>query len=196
MIKTSVLRYAAIGMATVSMAGFAAASTVEFDTTGPDSTNKVELESKSTVKNNNLNLVGVSSFNAQAAKTGHVSAEKNTSVDGSNGSGDAMNHNSTSTSATVSNTGSGEGTALAGWAPSNHSVNFDTTGPDSYNMVEISDSRKVEMNNTNVVEVSNANLQTAKSGNVSAYKNTTVGGLSSGDAENMNTTTTSVNVSN
>jgi hypothetical protein len=37
--KASVLRYAAIGMASLSLAGFAAASTVDFTTTGPDSNN-------------------------------------------------------------------------------------------------------------------------------------------------------------
>ena len=37
MIKTTMLRYAAVGMASVSMVGFAAASTVTLDTTGADS---------------------------------------------------------------------------------------------------------------------------------------------------------------
>ncbi len=39
-------------------------------------------------------------------------------------------------------------------------------------------------------------LQGAKSGNVSANKNTTVGGLSSGNAANTNTTTTSLTITN
>lgn len=196
MIKTSVLRYAAIGMATISMAGFAAASTVSFDTTGPDSTNKVELSSHSSVKTNNQNLVGVGNLNAQEAKTGSVEAAKNTSVGGSNGSGDASNDNSTSTGVTVTNTGGAAAAAMGSWAPANHDISLGTTGPDSYNKVEINDSKKVETNNTNVVEVSNVNLQTAKSGNVSAYKNTTVGGLTSGDASNTNHTVNNVTIGN
>jgi hypothetical protein len=196
MIKTSVLRYAAIGMATISMAGFAAASTVTFDTTGPDSNNEVELTSRSSVETNNLNLVGVSNFNAQNAETGDVRASRNTSVDGDNASGDAGNTNVAGTSVTVSNAGSGAATALAGWAPTSHVVDFDTTGPDSNNEVEIKDYKKVEVNNVNLVEVNNVNLQNAESGDVSARRNTTVGGLTSGDAHNSNTTTTSVHLSN
>jgi hypothetical protein len=197
MIKTSVLRYAAIGMATISMAGFAAASTVGFDTTGPDSNNEVELSSHSRVSSDNTNVVGVSSFNAQGAETGDVHASKNTSVGGSNGSGDATNANSTGTNVSVSNTGSNAAVAaLAGMGSANHTVTFDTTGPESNNEVTIDDSRRVEVSNTNRVEVNNVNLQGAKSGDVSAYKNTTVGGLTSGDAHNTNTTTTSVSVSN
>jgi hypothetical protein len=197
--KASVLRYAAIGMATLSLAGFAAASSVSMTETGPDSYNKVHLNNGASATVVNTNAVGVASFNAQGASTGDVSAYKNTSVDGDNGSGNAQNTNSTGTGVTVSNTGSSVAAlgALAGGAGmGNDDVDFLGTGPDSTNKVEINNEREVNVVNTNLIQVSNTNVQGASSGNVSATKNTTVGGLSSGNASNSNTTTTSVNVSN
>jgi len=84
-------------MATISLAGFAAASTVNFDTTGADSQQIVELNNGSHSTISNHNNVGVANFNAQSAQSGRVEAEKNTSVSGNVGSGDASNMNSTNT---------------------------------------------------------------------------------------------------
>ncbi len=195
MTKTSVLRYAAIGMATLSLAGFAAASTVTFDTTGPDSNQEVVLNNSSHLSVDNDNNVGVANFNAQEAESGDVSAYKNTSVGGAVRSGDATNNNTTGTGVTINNGGS----ALAGlgnWTPSDTVVDFHLTGPDSNNEVTVDNNRSVHVNNDNNVEVYNVNLQSAESGDVKASKNTTVGGLSSGDAKNTSSTSTSVNVQN
>jgi hypothetical protein len=197
MIKTSVLRYAAIGMASVSLAGFAAASTVSFDTTGPDSTNKVKLDSSAAVNVSNDNAVGVANLNVQGASSGEVEAKKNTSVDDL-ASGDASNENDTDTDVDIDNSGSSNAAldALAGFGAGDHDVSFDTTGPDSYNKVEINDSAAVNISNSNEVQVINENVQGASTGDVSAYKNTTVGGLTSGSASNSNTTSTSISISN
>jgi len=196
--KTSVLRYAAIGMATLSMAGFAAASTVSVGTTGPDSSNHVYLNNAQNLKFHNNNNVGVANESLQGAGSGNVDAAKNTSVSGGGlSSGDARNSNDTRTTVTVNNTGAASALShLAGMAAPDDHVSLNLTGPDSDNKVSISNTQKVSVTNNNNVEVVNENLQWAKSGNVSAYKNTTVGGLSSGDATNTNATTTSVNVSN
>jgi hypothetical protein len=193
MIKTSVLRYAAIGMATISMAGFAAASTVNFDTTGPDSNQEVVLHNSNRVSTHNDNSVGVANFNAQEAESGNVSAYKNTSVGGAVRSGDASNNNSTHTDVTVSNSGAG---ALGSWGPADTNVNMHLTGPDSNNEVRVNNNNSVRTTNDNDVRVVNLNLQSAESGRVSASKNTTVGDLSSGDASNHNSTTTSVSIHN
>jgi hypothetical protein len=75
-------------------------------------------------------------------------------------------------------------------------VNFDTTGPDSNNEVKIVNKSDVVMTNTNTVQVTNENVQFATTGDVTAEKNTTVGGLTSGDANNTNNTNTAVAVSN
>lgn len=203
MIKTSVLRYAAIGMATMSLAGFAAASTVSFDTTGADSNQQVELNNSHNFDSSNYNSVGVGSFNAQDANSGHVSADQNTSVggngsgNGSVGSGDASNQNDAHTDLSVNNSGSGMG-AFSNMGAGNNSpdVRIHLTGASSNNTVESNNNDSVKMTNENNVQVSNLNLQSAQSGNVSANKNTTVGGLMSGSAHNSSNSTTSVSVHN
>jgi hypothetical protein len=201
MIKTSVLRYAAIGMATMSLAGFAAASTVSLDhaTTGPDSHVRVNLNNRTHNSVYNTNAVGVGNFNAQEASTGDVDAKKNTTVGGPNRSGDATNDNNTDTLVTVTNGGVTGFASLAGaglGAGDKVSLDNAVTGPDSKVDVKINNSLSNKVENTNVVEVQNLNLQSAQSGNVSAYKNTTVGGLSSGDAANTNHTVNTVTVHN
>lgn len=195
--KASVLRYAAIGMASLSMAGFAAASTVTVGQTGADSNNQVKLTNHSSFHSTNTNVLGVNNFNGQASSTGDVHATKNTTVSGASGSGDASNDNNTSTDATVVNTPSaGSMGALAGMSVVDPTVNIHDTGADSNNTVKVSNSNKVTTTNTNVVNVNNVNLQSAQSGNVNATKNTTVGGLTSGSASNSSTTSSTVTIHN
>jgi len=182
-------------MATISLAGFAAASTVNFDTTGADSQQIVELNNGSHSTISNHNNVGVANFNAQSAQSGRVEAEKNTSVSGNVGSGDASNMNSTNTNIAVNNSGAGMG-SLGSAAPADTNVTMHLTGADSYNKVEVNNDRSVSICNDNNVGVLNMNLQSAKSGSVEAEKNTTVGGVTSGAAHNSNTTTTSVSITN
>jgi hypothetical protein len=192
--KASVLRYAAIGMATLSLAGFAAASTVSLGTTGPDSNNQVDLTNSNTEKTENTNVVGVANFSAQGAVTGDVDARRNTTVEDLS-SGAADNSSSSDTSVSVSNASAGSG-AGGGVVFGDDDVTIDTTGPDSNNEVTIDNSNYVKTENTNVVEVVNLNLQYASSGDVDARRNTTVGNLSSGDATNTSSTTTTIDVSN
>jgi flavin-binding protein dodecin len=200
MIKTSVLRYAAIGMATMSLAGFAAASSVTVGDTGPDSANTATVKNKTHVSHNNLNVVGVGNTSVQGAASGDVKAAKNTNVGGTGSdlmSGEASNDNDTSTEVGVTNSSSaGVLGALAGLGGSDDHITLTGTGPDSANTATIKNTTKVEVNNTNVVDVQNTNVQGAQSGNVSAYKNTNVGGLSSGAASNTNATTNVVHVNN
>lgn len=203
--KTSLLRYAAIGMASVGLAGVAAASTVSFDEaiTGPDSSATVTLTNTVRHTHNNTNAVGVANFNGQEAESGRVSASHNTQVGGeagdASGSGAAMNENSTETSVVVNNGGGGGGamSALTGLTAGD-SVSFDgaSTGADSDLDVSINNSETMKVNNTNVVQVENINLQSAQSGSVSAYKNTQAGGLYSGSAANSNSTVNSVVIGN
>jgi len=200
MIKTNILRYAAIGMVSVGLAGAAAASTVSFDgaTTGPDSSAKVNLTNTVKHTTNNLNGVGVANLSSQGAGSGDVNAAKNTEVGGANGSGDAKNTNDTNTNVVITNGGGGAAaSALAGMGAGD-TVSFDNavTGPDSKVNVSVKNTETTKVNNTNIVQVENVNEQTAVSGNVSAYKNTKVGGLTSGDASNTNHTVNSVVIGN
>jgi len=193
--KVSVLRYAAIGMATLSLAGFAAASTtVGVSTTGADSDNNVHVNNTLHSTLTNHNNAGVANLNLQGAGSGNVKADKNTSAGGDLSSGDASNTGSSDTTVSVSNKDSSFGGADLSAPDSN--VTIDKTGADSDNNVHISNSASMTQTNTNNVKVLNFSLQSAKSGNVNATKNTEVGGLSSGDATNDNTTTTDVEISN
>ena len=89
------------------------------------------------------------------------------------------------------------GLTLAMTAPALASdVSVDNTGADSTQSVVIDSSSEVSTTNTNVIQIVNENVQSATSGNVSAEKNTNVGGLSSGVASNVNTTTTLVTIDN
>jgi hypothetical protein len=193
--KASVLRYAAIGMATLSLTGFAAASTVSLGYTGPDSHNKVNLSNSNRETTTNRNNVGVANLTAQSADTGNVRAYKNTSVDGNVSSGPARNDSSVATNVAISNPSSSGGSG-GSWMSGDSNVNLSYTGPESDNHVNVRNSNEVKVNNTNNVNVLNYTAQSASSGNVSAEKNTTVGGLSSGEASNTSNVTTSVNISN
>jgi hypothetical protein len=193
--KASVLRYAAIGMATLSMAGFAAASTVSLGTTGPDSYNRVDLSNSNRETTNTRNNVGVANFTAQAARSGDVDAHKNTSVEGPVYSGAAQNRSSVATDVSVSNPSSSRGNG-GSWLSGDNHVDLSYTGPESDNKVTIRNNNDTRVNTTNNVTVLNTTAQSAVSGDVHADRNTTVGGLSSGDATNDSNVTTSVNISN
>ncbi|MDB5178894.1 MAG: hypothetical protein JWN01_837 [Patescibacteria group bacterium] len=194
--KASVLRYAAIGMASLSLAGFAAASTVTVTGSGPESHNKVNLSNKLHVSSTNTNVLGVTNFSGQGAASGSVKSHENTNA-GSATSGDATNNNTAITEATVSNTGAASGLgALAGMSGSDTTVTLTGSGPHSNNKVDVDNSTKVKLTNTNIVQVDNVSLQSAKSGSVKASENTGAGNLTSGAASNTNTTTTTVGITN
>lgn len=193
--KASVLRYAAIGMATLSLAGFAAASTVSVGYTGPQSSNNVHLSNTSSDTSQNNNNVGAANINAQAAGSGNVNASDNTSVMGATGSGAASNSHTTTTSVDITNSGNG-GLDTVAPLPSDDNVTLNTTGPQSSNNVTSTNSSTVKTTNNNNVDVENFNEQEAVSGNVNAKDNTTVGGLTSGPASNVSNTTTDLTISN
>lgn len=87
----------------IGLAGTAAASDASINTTGPDSYNSVVSHTSNVSVTNNESYVQVTNENYQNAKTGDVSANKNTSVEGGLTSGDATNTNGTVNTVTVSN---------------------------------------------------------------------------------------------
>ena len=84
-------------------AGSAFADTITISGTGADSTQKVEIDNSSDVIVTNTNDVHVVNANFQEAKSGNVEAEKNTSIGGNVGSGEASNTNGAATTVAVSN---------------------------------------------------------------------------------------------
>jgi hypothetical protein len=176
----------------VGLAGFAGATTGTIDTTGPDSTNKIEQNSSWRTKVRNTNRVEATNTNDQDASSGEARVRDNT-TGGDAVSGDASNANTTNASVSVDNSGGG------GWSmptASTSSATIENTGPDSYNKVESNSEASLEVSNYNHVEVSNTNNQTATTGDATVSHNTTGGDAMSGSASNTNSTTMSFSINN
>lgn len=190
-----VLKYASIGLASLGIGlGVAAADSADIGTTGPSSTNKVEISRHHDLDIDNDNNVDVDNDNDQEAKTGDAKVYGNT-TGGDAESGDAENSNETSTEVSITNSGAGS------WAPmwggnGSSSASIDTTGPNSYNSIKFNYHSSVDVNNDNDVDVNNNNDQYAKSGSATVQNNTTGGNAVSGSAVNTNSTSTSVHISN
>lgn len=193
--KKQILRYSAIAMATAGLAVGVAAASSSIDTTGPDSTNKVEVSSYNKAELKNKNNLGVNNNNDQDADTGYAKVKGNT-TGGDATSGDAENSNDTSTDVSVDNGACGCIADFFGGNGSTGGGSIENTGPKSYNKIEISSTNKLEVSNYNNVSVNNNNNQNASTGSASVYHNTTGGDATSGSASNHNSTSTSVSISN
>lgn len=97
------------GALSLAMAGAAFAADASIDTTGPNSTQTVKIDSSSTIDTTNNNDVQVVNVNEQKAETGDVAANKNTTVSGGLGSGEATNNAAASTTVTIGNEAVGSG---------------------------------------------------------------------------------------
>jgi hypothetical protein len=208
--KTTILRFSAIGLATMGMGiGIAAASTASISNTGPDSSNNATItnsNSGSITNNNNLSCqgehpsfliiiqpenCGIANLNSQFASSGDATVDSNTNA-GSARSGNADNHASSSTSINLTN-GSG---VPAGFFGGSDNVSIHTTGPSSSNDASISNSNSWSVENTNNVAVTNLNEQCASSGSGSVTNNTNGGSASTGGASNTSSTSTNVTIHN
>jgi hypothetical protein len=191
---------ATVASSVALVAGFAgvAGASPSIDTTGPDSLNRITH--RNTVRTNvrNDNDVHVTNNNPQTARSGNVTARRNTTVDGVS-SGAASNDSMLDASVSLDNSGA-TAAALGGAGGSGGSdfsdASISLTGPDSTNTITERNSVDTRVTNDNDVRVTNNNRQSASTGNVTAERNTTVGDVTSGDASNVSTTTLSVDISN
>lgn len=184
-----------LGLA-VGLGSVAGATSGTIGYTGPDSFNKIEASSHSRTHVNNDNNVAFSNGNSQNARTGHASVVDNT-TGGRAQTGDAVNSSSTKLSASLNNASSTSASmkGSGSWFGSD-SAKIDTTGPDSYNKIELNKSSKVKVNNNNNLAITNTNSQSAKSGSAEVFHNTTGGSAITGDARNTNSTVVDVKVTN
>lgn len=190
-----IVRLVALSVMALSLTtGVAAAHSGSIDTTGPDSYNKIEFESRRRTRVENNNEVGVGNVNLQLARTGDARVSHNTEG-GDARSGDATNDNWTHTAVSVDNSGS-SAAAFSGNGGGNHDASIYKTGPDSYNKIEFEEKSRTSVSNNNQVGVMNLNVQAASSGDAKVYDNTEGGDARSGDATNVNTTTTTVDITN
>ncbi len=189
-----VVRIAALSVMALSLTGgVAAAHSGSIGTTGPDSTNKIEHKNRDTRRVQNDNNVLAVNYNPQEARTGRARVSHNT-TGGDAESGDATNDSLLRARVSVNNSGSG-GTSGSGGGGSN-SATINNTGPDSYNKVEFDSSSYVSVRNNNNVGVLNVNEQKAKSGSARVSGNTTGGDATSGDASNISTNETTIEIRN
>lgn len=182
----------------VGLSGFASAATsANFDHTGPDSRNHVRSDVRNNTEVRNDNNIRFNNDNRQDARTGDAETRRNTSA-GSASTGSAENVNALDVAAYVDNSGSAA--ALGGGAGSGsgggHEVNMEYTGPDSVNRVDIRERNTVEVRNNNNIAITNNNNQQAHSGDATVERNTQGGDATTGDARNENSTYVTLEVSN
>jgi hypothetical protein len=106
-----------------------------------------------------------------------------------------MNDNSTSLSASVSNSTPDLGGMMGGGA-SEPSATMSTTGPNSSNHINVTSTNTATIHNDNDVYVQSWSDQHASSGDATVANNTNGGSASTGDASNSNSTTVDLNISN
>lgn len=179
----------------LSTAGVVAAysGNADIGLTGPNSDNTVKFDSDTDIDVDNDADVNVDNDNDQNAQTGDAKAEYNTDS-GDVESGDAENENVTDTEVVLDATSSSAAALKGAGDKGNFDARIDTTGPHSYNKVEMERDYNVDLNNNADVDVNNDSDQNAQSGEAKSHKNTLGGDVKSGDASNYNKTTTSVHV--
>lgn len=191
-----ILRLAAMTVMAFSLTtGVAAASTGSINTTGQDSYNKVEVENRRVARVRNNNKVGVGNVNLQLASSGDAKVKKNTTAGGAK-SGDVVNESATSTTVRLNNSGSSAAALGSSSMGGSNSGSIKMTGQGSYNKVEFENKSYTSVKNNNTVGVVNLSVQAAASGDASVVKNTTGGSATSGDVTNVNTTSTTVEITN
>lgn len=161
--------------------------------TGPHSYNKVEVSSSDTRKLENDNDLFANNDTDQVSASGEARVEHN-GVGGSAETGLADNESHTSTSATVVN--GSVAAAFAGAGVGSSTGTIGSTGPHSYNKVDISEKSYVGVENDNYIKVNNTTNQQAYSGSATVSGNTTAGGATTGSATNLSHTTTTLSVTN
>ncbi len=189
------LRLAAISVMALSFTtGVAAASSGTIGTTGPDSYNSIRHESSTERRVENRNDVDVENDNPQDARSGRARVSNNT-TGGNASSGDATNDSLLRATIRLNNSGSADA-AVSGLSGTNNTASINNTGPDSYNRVSFENRSRVNIENDNDVQVRNDNEQNATSGSARVSGNTTGGSATSGNASNISTTETVIEITN
>lgn len=179
-------------------AGVAAAQTGggSISDTGPDSTAIIRTKIKTRTYLKNKNDLHVANNTSQTALSGNAIVEDNTDGDDAT-TGEASNTNSLSVAASVdNNTADTLAAALTGVPGYAGGGDISDTGPDSYAKISTKVYTDTTVKNYNTLYVSNNTDQTALSGDAEVSHNTDGGDATSGDANNTNSTSVTLNVSN
>lgn len=171
--------------------GVAGASSAVIDTTGPDSTNKVEFKDDVDVDIKAENKTEGSVEVDQYAGTGNAKVYRNTNA-GDAETGDAENESDVEVEVVSSNTGVSAWNNWGVGGTTNHTARVENTGPDSRNEIEFDNDYDLDVRVENKTELYVNTNQKAKSGNAEVSRNTNGGGASTGNASNSSTTTVQI----
>lgn len=183
MIKKILHGFAAMVLVLGLGAGVVAAQSGDIDTTGPDSTNKIEFENEHETDLENKTEFELDVENDQEAKSGEAKTMKNTEA-GDAETGDAENMFSLAVSGEVDNRNSNSAALEACGCDSDSDASIERTGPDSYNKVEFDNKYEVKVENETELKFDIDNKQEAKSGDATVYRNTEGGDATTGNASN------------
>lgn len=190
--KTSLLRYASIGMATLGLGlGVAAADSVSIGGTSNNGSNTITSTNGFTARWTDNSNVTVRHNNTQTAGSGNVGASNVASL-GSTGSGSASASNSHSTMVSGSGSGAAFFNALPMSAPSND-VTIDGISNNSSNTIRFNNTANLTFTDNSTVTVNNTNSQRVTSGNVTLSNVASAGDVTSGDVSADNSSDTTVN---
>ena len=187
-----VLRLAAGTTVALSlMTGVAAANSGAIGNIGHDSAARIKTHKSDTHRVKNNSNVNVKNNNPQHAHTGDATATHNDSA-GDAATGFAVNDSFTRTSVGVDNTASAHTAPATG---SDRSY-IHHVGPNAYADIKAVDKSQTEVTNNTNVNVQTNTTQEAMSGNARVSNNGTGGHAVSGDATNISTNETTVEISN
>lgn len=189
------VRLAAVSVMAFSFTtGVAAANAGSIDTTGPDSVAKVKSYNANVRRAENNTNVKVKNNNWQHAHTGDASVRHNT-TGGAAVSGDAVNDALSRSNIKVNNSGA-SATAFGGGSSEAQAGHIKNTGPGSYAKVESVNKNYAAVENNTNAYVQNNNWQKATSGDAKVSGNTTAGDAVSGNATNISTNETTLEITN
>jgi hypothetical protein len=192
------LRFAAIAVLGLSMTtGVVSAVDVNgsIDNSGRNAHNALSVESETDVDVDNDNDVDVKNFNLQVAASGEAEVKDNR-TGGDASTGDASNDNWTATTVRIDNSGSSQAALDCACNGGSVSGSIDNSGRNAHNALSVESKTEIDVDNDNDVDVNNVNLQFAVSGDATVKDNRTGGSATTGDASNVNTTETTVEITN
>jgi len=175
--------------------GLAAAQHSEIENgNGTDSSNTITFDNEHTVDVDNNNDVSFFASNNQVADSGDASADANTDVSGVH-TGDAENDATVDVDVDADNSSAMSWDANDLFGGTEGSID-NGNGTNSENTITHSNNVNYSVTNDNNVVLTITNEQDADSGDASADANTDVGNVSTGNASNSFSSSTSIRVSN
>lgn len=194
LIRVATAAAVSAGLTTGLASGIASAQGGFIDTTGPNSTNTIRERNERRLDIDNRNDIRLRNTNWQRATTGDAEVRNNT-FGGDAWTGDASNDNSFDATVDIDNSSTSGFSGFDGFSHGDGgTIHF--TGPNSHNRIDTRNTTRVDIDNRNDVNISNHNDQIAESGDATVRNNTEGGSAVTGDAENTNSASFDISISN